>query len=90
MPVFDGKEKNYSWMIRFQAYARVKAFSAALKINRDLLNSEAEFKTLDETSVEGKKQIAAGKKNVLAMVHITMALRTETLLNKVNAVCNDE
>eukprot|EP00957_Ditylum_brightwellii_P165377 12591837-Ditylum_brightwellii.AAC.1 len=33
--------------------------------------------------------IAAGKRNVLAMAHLTMALGTETLLNMVNTVSDD-
>eukprot|EP00957_Ditylum_brightwellii_P172919 13165285-Ditylum_brightwellii.AAC.1 len=33
--------------------------------------------------------IAAGKRNVLAMAHLTMVLGTETLLNMVNTVSDD-
>ena len=91
IPVFDDKEKNFQiWMIRFQAYFQVKAFITALKISRYFPNSEEEIKTLDVTTANRKKKIAAGKKNVLEMAHITMALGTEMLLNKVNAVCYDE
>ena len=91
MPVFDHEEKNFqSWKIRFHAYAHVKAFSTALKASSDLPDNEEAIKTLDSSSTEGKKKIAAGKKNMLAMAHITMALGTETLLNKVNAICDDD
>ena len=91
VPVFDGDEKNFqSWKIRFNAYARVKAFNMALKANSDLPDNEEAIETLDATTSDGKKKIAAGKKNMLAMAHITMALGTETLLNKVNAVCDDD
>eukprot|EP00957_Ditylum_brightwellii_P037813 2860007-Ditylum_brightwellii.AAC.1 len=71
-------------MIRFQAYARVKGFSTALKISSDLPATEEEIGTLDPTQPKAKKAIAAGKRNVLTMAHITMALGTETLINMVN------
>ena len=48
IPVFDGEEEHYqSWMIRFQAYARVKGFSTALKISSDLQATEEEIGMLD-------------------------------------------
>ena len=31
VPVFDGEEKNYqSWLMRFEAFARVKGFNSVL------------------------------------------------------------
>eukprot|EP00957_Ditylum_brightwellii_P041749 3161392-Ditylum_brightwellii.AAC.1 len=91
IPVFDGEEGHYqSWMIRFQAYARVKGFSTALKISSDLPATEEEIGMLDPTQPKEKKAIAAGKRNVLAMAHITMALGTETLINMVNTVSNKD
>jgi hypothetical protein len=90
IPVFDGEVENYhGWMMRFQAYARVKGFSSALKKNVDLPDTEEEIGSLDQTQPTQKKKITAGKKNVLAMAHITMALGTDTLLNMVNTVCDD-
>ena len=90
IPVFDGEVENYhGWMMRFQAYARVKGFSSALKKNVDLPDTEEEIGSLDQTQPTQKKKITAGKKNVLAMAHITMALGTDTLLDMVNTVCDD-
>eukprot|EP00957_Ditylum_brightwellii_P095847 7302713-Ditylum_brightwellii.AAC.1 len=80
VPIFNGEEKIQSWWIQFQAYARVKQFSAALTVHSDLPTSEEEMSALDATS--RKKQLAAGKKNMVAMAHLTMALGTEALLNK--------
>ena len=91
VPVFNGKEKNFqSWWIRFQAYARVKQFSTALTLHADLPTTEAEIGTLDPTNDDEKRQISAGKRNVLAMAHLTMALGTEALLNKVVSVSTTE
>ena len=82
VPVFNGEEKGFqSWMIRFMAYARVKGFSLALKDGADLPSNEEEIETLDPSNAAAKKQILAGKRNMLAMAHITMALGTESLLN---------
>ena len=91
VPVFNGEEKGFqSWMIRFMAYARVKGFSLALKDGADLPSNEEEIETLDPSNAAAKKQILAGKRNMLAMSHITMALGTESLLNKVSTVCDDD
>ncbi len=89
IPVFDGEEENYqSWILQFHAYARVKGFSTALKASSDLPASEDEIENLDPTDPDEKKKIAAGKRNMLAMAHITMALGKGTLLNMVNTVCD--
>eukprot|EP00957_Ditylum_brightwellii_P103395 7878824-Ditylum_brightwellii.AAC.1 len=58
-------------------------------MSSELPTSEEEIGTLNASNTDEKKQIAAGKRNVLAMAHLTMALGTESLLNKVSAVCND-
>eukprot|EP00957_Ditylum_brightwellii_P065979 5003523-Ditylum_brightwellii.AAC.1 len=79
IPVFDGKHENFqSWWIWFQAYARVKQFSTVLKRSNDLPDNEEEISNLSaSTDATEKKKAAAGKRNVLAMAHITMALGTE-------------
>eukprot|EP00957_Ditylum_brightwellii_P111139 8474263-Ditylum_brightwellii.AAC.1 len=68
-------------MIRFQAYACVKSFSTALKMSSNLPDTEEDIVSLDSTQPAEKKMIAAGKRNVLVMAHLTMALGMETLLN---------
>jgi hypothetical protein len=91
VPVFDGETKNFqSWWIRFQAYARVKQFGSVLKEHEDLPSSEEEIAELDPANTEERKKIATGKRNMLAMAHLTMALGTESLLNKVSAVCDEQ
>eukprot|EP00957_Ditylum_brightwellii_P206756 15349834-Ditylum_brightwellii.AAC.1 len=81
IPVFDGEAKNFqNWCIRFQAYTQVKQFSTALKTSLDLPSSEEEMETLD---VLETRKITTGKRNAVAMAHITMALGMESLLNKV-------
>eukprot|EP00957_Ditylum_brightwellii_P191866 14606247-Ditylum_brightwellii.AAC.1 len=76
-------------MIRFLAYARVKGFSTALIMSSELPTSEEEIGTLNVSNSDEKMQIAALKQNALSMAHLTMALGTESLLNKVSTVCND-
>eukprot|EP00957_Ditylum_brightwellii_P089290 6798892-Ditylum_brightwellii.AAC.1 len=76
-------------MIRFLAYARVKGFGMALMMSSELPTSEEEIGTLSASNSDEKKQIAVGKQIVLAMAHLTIALGTELLLNKVSTVCND-
>ena len=91
LPVFDGEAKKYqSWWIRFQAYSRVKGFNVALRKSADLPVKEEDVDALDASNVNEKKKIVAVKKNALAMAHITMALGSESLLNKVNTVSSDE
>eukprot|EP00957_Ditylum_brightwellii_P017044 1285535-Ditylum_brightwellii.AAC.1 len=50
--------------------------------HNDLPDSEDNMVTLDATSQMRKKQLAAGKRNIVAMTHITMVLGTKALLNK--------
>ena len=69
----------------------MKQFSTALKRSDDLPDNEEEISDLSaSTDATEKKKAAAGKRNVLAMAHITMALGTEALLNKVQSVCDDD
>eukprot|EP00957_Ditylum_brightwellii_P193862 14763301-Ditylum_brightwellii.AAC.1 len=61
----------------------------SLKKSEDLLSSEEKITTLNERDAEQKKQIAAGKRNALAMAHLSMALGTESMLNKVSNVSDE-
>ena len=90
-PVFDGDAKAYQrWWIRFQAYSRVKGFNVALRKIDDFPEKEEDTEALDPSKADYKKKIVAVKKNALAMAHITLALGTESLLNKVNTVSSEE
>ena len=94
VPVFNREEKSYqSWMVRFQAFSRVKGFSNVL-VDAGITIAEADIETLElkpkyESGTTGardadeEKQLRLGKKNLLAMAHLTMALGTEGLLNKI-------
>ena len=98
VPVFNGEESKYqSWWIKFEAYARVKGFHSVLK-NPNLTIIEEDIETLDAKPAYGgrgsdartedeEKQLKIGKKNLLAMAHLTMAFGTEALLNKIAASC---
>eukprot|EP00957_Ditylum_brightwellii_P155916 11868761-Ditylum_brightwellii.AAC.1 len=90
IPVFNGEEQNFqSWMIRFLAFARGKGFSMTPMMSSELPRSEEEIGTLNASNSDEKKKIITGKRNVLAVAYLTMALGTESLLNKVTTVCND-
>ena len=51
---------------------------------------EENVEALDAREADEKNKIVTGKKNKLAMAHITMELGTESLLNKENTVRSDE
>eukprot|EP00957_Ditylum_brightwellii_P124973 9526990-Ditylum_brightwellii.AAC.1 len=90
-PGFNGKSKSFQgWWIHFQAYTKVKNVSTALKTCREMPANEEEITTLAASSDEdGKKKIAADKRNDLAMAHLTVVLGTEALLEKINILCSD-
>ena len=97
VPVFNGEEKNFqSWWIKFQVYARVKGFHAVLK-DAGITITEDDIETLEvqpllatggtgaRTAAE-EKQLKLAKKNLNAMVHLTMSFGSEALLNKITSV----
>ena len=98
VPIFDGEEKSYqTWLIRFQAFARVKGFSVVL-VNPKLTIKEEAIEDLEQRpkhgslgvnqrSAEEEKNLRLGRKNLLAMAHLTMAFGSEGLLNKISSAC---
>ena len=88
----SGKEKYQAWIIRFEAYARVKQFMVGLKANSDLPATEADGLALDRTStdVNGIEQIKALDMNYLAVTQLTITMGTDALLNKVQLVCTTD
>ena len=75
IPVFDGNAKNYTmWWVRFSAYAVMKNFSRALKLDKSLPAS-------DEVEPETDEAKLAKKANEVAMASLTMAFRTDAMLN---------
>ena len=75
IPVFDGNSKGYMmWWVRFSAYAVMKNFQRALKVDPDLPAKDS-----DEPTSE--KAAAAKKANEVAMASLTIAFKTESLLN---------
>ena len=101
VPVFDGQDKNFhSWWIKFQAYSRVKGFNAVLK-DAGITIVEGDIKTLEAKpkhgsgdtgarTAEEEKQLKLGKKNLVAMAHLTMAFGSEALLNKIASACTTD
>ena len=80
IPIFNGEAKHFqSCCIQFQTYARVKQFNTALKVCSNLSDLEEEIATLSRAYDDEKRKITAGKRNVLAMSHLTMTLGTESL-----------
>ena len=85
IPSFDGEEENFQvWWTRFQAFARVKRFEKALKVDADLPGTQAELDALDPKKVADKAGIRAGLRNDTAVAQLTMAFQTAGLIDKVN------
>ena len=75
IPVFDGTAKNYTmWWVRFSAYAVMKNFSRALKQDKELPAN-------DDVEPETDNAKLAKKANEVAMASLTMAFRTDGMLN---------
>jgi hypothetical protein len=84
LPSFSGKTKDFMvWWVRFRAFATVHRFVLALsdKDKADLPDKEEEV--LDESDVEGKKKIAARKRNAVAMANYSMAFSCESNLGMI-------
>ena len=75
VPVFEGTNKSYTmWWVRFSAYAVMKNFSRALVEDPALPSKESE-----EAATEDAK--LAKRANQVAMASLTMAFKTEAMLN---------
>ena len=75
IPVFDGNSKSFTmWWVRFSAYAVMKNFSRALKLDKDLPANEDVEPTTDSAKM-------AKKANEVAMASLMMAFRTDAMLN---------
>jgi hypothetical protein len=84
LPVFEGAHKDFQvWWTRFQAYATVHKFAAALKDGGEATLPKKEEDAIDETKDEGKLQAAAKKRNEVAMANLAMAFTTDGLMNLV-------
>ncbi len=54
LPVFDGAHKDFQlWWTRFQAYATVNKFAAALKIGGEAVMPKKEATEIDESTPAG-------------------------------------
>lgn len=86
LPTFDGdKEKFQVWLLRFNAYASLCGFKAAIgnQAETDLPAREADAETLDPTKDADKKKLKAVERNQLAMANLTMAMSTEKVMSVV-------
>ena len=72
------------WWTRFQAFARVKRFEKALKVDADLPGTQAELDTLDPKTNGGKPGIRAGLRSDTVVAQLAMAFQTAGMLDKVN------
>ena len=84
LPSFDGDSKKFQlWWTRFCAYASVYKFRQALAENGDEDLPEKEGEEIDESTTNGKKQLAAKKRNEVAMASFTMAFTSESVMGLV-------
>ena len=89
LPIFDGEAKKFQmWWTRFNAYASVYKFRQAIQENGDEDLPESFKEVFDEETPEGKKKMAAIKRNEIAMASFTMAFTTETLMGLVYKASN--
>ena len=88
LPLFDGKGENFQlWVVRFNAYAKVKKFKKALEQPNNLPETEDGDRNPDGTgflpmSPEQKKAV---EENDLAMASFTMAFTSPSLVRMVHA-----
>ena len=97
VPVFNNENKKFqSWWIKFQAYACVKGFHGVLN-DAGITIKEEDIETLENRPSHASGgtgarisdeeiQLKLGKKNLTAMVHLTMAFATKALLNKISVI----
>ena len=84
IPVFDGTQKGFMmWWVRFHAFAVMKGFSRALKEDPSLPASESTVPETEESKL-------AKKANETAMASLTMAFKTDAMLNVVFRVMTNE
>ena len=99
--IFDGEEENYQIvLVQFEAFARVKGINSVL-VDAGITISESDVETLELMPKYGsgttgarnaneEKQYRLGKRNLMAMAHLTMAFNSEALINKIpTAETND-
>ena len=78
LPTFDGDHKKFQiWWTRFKAYATVNKFSEAIGITAEDDLPASEQAVIDESTPEGKKQVAAKRRNGVAIAHLSMAFSSE-------------
>jgi hypothetical protein len=71
------------WWVRFRALATVHRFVLALSDKDEVDLPDKEEEVLDENDVEGKKKIAARKRNAVAMANYSMAFSCESNLGMI-------
>ena len=75
IPMFDGNAKSFMmWWVRFSAYAVMKNFNRALKQDPSLPENDEVVPVSDDAKL-------AKKANEVAMASLTMAFRTDAMLN---------
>ena len=91
LPLFDGKASKFTmfWM-RFKAYGAVKGFLPALQDGGEADMPADETTTLDPADADEAKQIAAKKRNAVAVASLTMAFTTQALMKHVGKACDED
>jgi hypothetical protein len=84
LPTFDGKSKTFMiWWIRFRAFATVYKFIEAVKPEDEAHMPATEGEVLDETVPADLLQIAARKRNAVAMANFAMSFTDETTIGMI-------
>ena len=84
LPIFDKKSKLFMiWWIRFRAYATFNKFMESLKAEDETHLPASEAEVLVETVPAEALQIAARKRNTVAIANFAMSFTDETTMGMI-------
>jgi hypothetical protein len=84
LPTFDGDYKKFQmWWTRFEVYSIYYDFKEALTGEDDKIRPSSDKEEIDATTSEGKVKEEAKKRNQRAMMYLTMAFTSETVMGMV-------
>jgi hypothetical protein len=91
LPTFEGKSKSFMiWWIRFRAFATVCKFIEAVKPVGEAHLPATEGEVLDEAVPADLLQIAAQKRNAVAMANFAMSFTDETAMGLIHKAISAE
>jgi hypothetical protein len=84
LPTFDGDYKKFQmWWTRFEVFSIYYDFKEALTGEDDKIIPSSDKEEIDATTKDGKVKEEAKKRNQRAMMYLTMAFTSETVMGMV-------